>query len=72
MVVTGGTGATLRPVWQVRLDNGAWADYTDEESCDLDRAMMDGEATIIMTDRKWRNYVFVMDAEAAAAEVGEF
>ncbi len=55
------------------LDNGAWADYTDEESRILDERMMMGDASFCMTGRKWLNYVVVLDAsfEDTPGEHGE-
>jgi hypothetical protein len=62
MVTSGNAGDVLRPCWQVEMDNGAWMDYTDEESHLLDDRMMAGEASFRMTAHKWRHYVFVLDS----------
>jgi hypothetical protein len=60
-MVSGHAGDILRPVWQVELDNGAWADYLDEELQILDEQMTIGETSFHMTASKWLNYVFVLD-----------
>jgi hypothetical protein len=64
-MVRGGSSETgWASVWQCQCDNDLWADYTPQESQDLDGMMITGLDSGYMTDQKWRNDIFVLNGSA--------
>ncbi len=57
-----GSGEYWAPVWQCHVDGNHWADYTLEESQDLDGMMTAGVVFAHMVEHKWRNYIFVINS----------
>jgi hypothetical protein len=64
MVVGGSSEAGWAPVWQCQCDNDQWADYTLQESQDLDGMMTTGVDSAYRLGQTWRNYIFVLNGFA--------